>query len=27
MPSAFPLLRLPDNVQRKVVNGFDAVQL
>ncbi|KAF1764635.1 hypothetical protein GCK72_004584 [Caenorhabditis remanei] len=27
MSSAFPLLRLPDNVQRKVLNGFDAIQL
>ncbi|EFP02242.1 hypothetical protein GCK72_004579 [Caenorhabditis remanei] len=27
MSSAFPLLHLPENAQRKVLNGFDAVQL
>ncbi|KAF1764633.1 hypothetical protein GCK72_004582 [Caenorhabditis remanei] len=27
MSTAFPLLRLPDNAQRKVLNGFDSVQL
>ncbi|EFP02137.1 hypothetical protein CRE_25014 [Caenorhabditis remanei] len=25
--ATFPLLRLPENAQRKVLNGFDAIQL